>query len=135
LFEGEVWVEAGAVSIAHALVFLLLEAEGIGGFVSGDRIILYNSDQVQQYFVRFMLIQLTADQESLVASKLQTGQYQSPEEILLVAFRLFEQYEESDSAWLEDIHGKIQEAYDETAPSVDGPAFIQELRQKIQARM
>ena len=82
-----------------------------------------------------MVIQLTADQENLIESKLQTGQYQSPEEILQVAFRLFEKYEQSDAEWLEDTRAKVQEAYDETDPAVDGPAFIRELRQKIQALM
>jgi Arc/MetJ-type ribon-helix-helix transcriptional regulator len=78
-----------------------------------------------------MVIQLTADQENLIESKLQTGQYQSPEEILQIAFRLFEKYEESDAEWLEETRLKIQEAYEEAAPAVDGPAFIRELRQKI----
>ncbi len=77
-----------------------------------------------------MVIQLTADQENLIESKLQTGQYQSPEEILQIAFRLFEKYEESDAEWLAETRVKVQEAYDEMAPSVDGPAFIRELRQK-----
>jgi antitoxin ParD1/3/4 len=82
-----------------------------------------------------MVIQLTPDQENFIESKLQTGEYRSPEEILQIAFRLFEKYEQSDSEWLEDTRVKIQEAYDETAPAVDGAVFIRELRQKIQARM
>jgi antitoxin ParD1/3/4 len=87
-----------------------------------------------------MLIQLTPDQENFIVSKLQTGQYQSPEvlspeEILQIAFRLFEAYEASDADWLEGVREKIQEAYDEIAPAVDGSAFLQELRQKIQTRM
>ncbi len=82
-----------------------------------------------------MVIQLTADQENLIERKLQTGQYQSPEEILQIAFRLFEKYEAADAEWLEDTRMKVQEAYEEKAPAVDGPAFIRELRQKIQARM
>ena len=89
----------------------------------------------RNYCDRLMVIQLTADQENLIERKLQTGQYQSPEEILQIALRLFEKYEESDAEWLADTRVKVQEAYDETAPAVDGPAFIRELRQKIQARM
>ena len=89
----------------------------------------------RNYCDRLMVIQLTADQENLIERKLQTGQYQSPEEILQIAFRLFEKYEELDAEWLADTRVKVQEAYDETAPAVDGPAFIRELRQKIQARM
>jgi antitoxin ParD1/3/4 len=90
---------------------------------------------LNSYFDRLMVIQLTADQENLIERKLQTGQYQSPEEILKIAFRLFEKYEESDAEWLEEVHLKVQEAYEETAPAVDGPTFIRDLRQKIQARM
>ena len=82
-----------------------------------------------------MVIQLTADQENLIERKLQTGQYQSPEEILQIAFRLFEKYEESDAEWRDEVRVKVQEAYEEMAPAVDGPEFIRELRQKIQARM
>lgn len=105
------------------------------GRSSLERSSLYTGEKSKNYSDRLMVIQLTADQENLIESKLKTGQYQSPEEILQIAFRLFEKYDESDAEWLEDTRVKVQEAYDETAPAVDGPTFIRELRQKIQARM
>lgn len=105
------------------------------GRSSLERSSLYTGEKSKNYSDRLMVIQLTADQENLIESKLKTGQYQSPEEILQIAFRLFEKYDESDAEWLEDTRVKVQEAYDETAPAVDGPTFIRELRQKIQAQM
>ena len=78
-----------------------------------------------------MTIQLTPAQAQLIHNKLQTGQYQSVEEILEIAFRLLEEYESEDAAWLEIVRAKINAAYETTAPPIDGSTFITQLRQRF----
>lgn len=38
LFQGKVLIESDSVAIAHALIFLGLQMEGVGGFLSSDRV-------------------------------------------------------------------------------------------------
>jgi antitoxin ParD1/3/4 len=79
-----------------------------------------------------MSIQLTPAQEHIVHSKLQTGQYESAEEVLEIALQLLGEYESGEAGWLESIRGKIDEAYESTEPSVDGSTFVNQLRQRFQ---
>jgi antitoxin ParD1/3/4 len=52
--------------------------------------------------------QLTANQERFVQTKLQTGKYRSAEELLEVALRLLDEYEQADAEWVEEVRAKVE---------------------------
>lgn len=78
-----------------------------------------------------MSIQLTPAQENIIHSKLQTGQYQTAEEVLEIALQLLSEYESGEADWIESVRGKIDEAYASTEPPVDGSTFVNQLRQRF----
>jgi antitoxin ParD1/3/4 len=67
-----------------------------------------------------MPIQLTPAQEAIIQSKLQTGQYQSPEAVIEAALQLLNDYESSEAEWIESIRPKIDAAYENT----DSPVMV-----------
>lgn len=69
---------------------------------------------------------VTPDQERFIQTKLQTGKYDSAEEVLEIALRLLDEYDRAEAEWVEDIRAKIDaavEASEHTAP-VDGETFV-----------
>ena len=73
-----------------------------------------------------MNIALTPEQQNLIQAKLKTGKYQSSQQIIEIALRLFDEYEQAESEWSQKVRAKIQAAIDtseHTAP-VDGEIFI-----------
>ena len=73
-----------------------------------------------------MNIALTPEQQNLIQAKLKTGKYQSSQQIIEIALRLFDEYEQAESEWSQKVRAKIQAAIDaseHTAP-VDGETFI-----------
>ncbi|MEM6614776.1 MAG: type II toxin-antitoxin system ParD family antitoxin [Cyanobacteria bacterium P01_C01_bin.72] len=73
-----------------------------------------------------MNIALTPEQQNLIQAKLKTGKYQSSQQIIEIALRLFDEYEQAESEWSQQVRTKIQAAIDaseHTAP-VDGETFI-----------
>lgn len=76
-----------------------------------------------------MSIRLSPEQERLVETKLQSGRYQSAEEVLEVALRLLDEYDRADAEWLEDVRDKIDaaiEASTHTSP-IDGESLVNQL--------
>ncbi|MEM7797414.1 MAG: type II toxin-antitoxin system ParD family antitoxin [Cyanobacteria bacterium P01_C01_bin.118] len=62
----------------------------------------------------------------LIQTKLEAGKYRSAEEVLAVALQLLDEYERSESEWVENVRAKIDaaiEASENTAP-VDGETFV-----------
>jgi antitoxin ParD1/3/4 len=57
-----------------------------------------------------MSITLTTTQEEFIQAKLQTGKYRSAEEVLEVALRLLDEYDRTDSEWLNSVRAKIDAA-------------------------
>jgi Arc/MetJ-type ribon-helix-helix transcriptional regulator len=58
-----------------------------------------------------MTITLTAEQEQFIHHQLATGQYQSSDEIVQIAFQLFaEQSQMNDPAWRAEVGAKIDTA-------------------------
>jgi Arc/MetJ-type ribon-helix-helix transcriptional regulator len=58
-----------------------------------------------------MTITLTAEQEQFIHHQLATGQYQSSDEIVQIAFQLFaEQSQMNDPAWRAEVGAKIDAA-------------------------
>jgi antitoxin ParD1/3/4 len=78
--------------------------------------------------------QLTANQERFVQTKLQTGKYRSAEELLEVALRLLDEYEQADAEWVEEVRAKVDaaiEASTHTSP-IDGETFVNGILQRFQ---
>ncbi len=73
-----------------------------------------------------MSITLTTTQEEFIQAKLQTGKYRSAEEVLEVALRLLDEYDRTDSEWLNSVRAKIDAAVavSEHTPPIDGETFI-----------
>ena len=73
-----------------------------------------------------MNIALTPEQQHLIQAKLKTGKYQSSQQIIEIALRLLEEYEQAESEWSRNVRVKIQAAIEasEHTPLVDGEAFI-----------
>jgi antitoxin ParD1/3/4 len=73
-----------------------------------------------------MSITLNAEQEEIIQTFLQTGQFESAEEVIQVALRLLEQQDKEYQQWLADVRIKIDEATEASkhTPPVDGPTFV-----------
>ncbi len=57
---------------------------------------------------------LTAEQEKFIQAKLQTGKYRNAEELLELAFKLLDEYEQGDADWINSVREKIDAAMSET---------------------
>ncbi|MBD2496389.1 type II toxin-antitoxin system ParD family antitoxin [Nostoc sp. FACHB-280] len=81
-----------------------------------------------------MSISLTPHQERLIQKKLQTGKYNSVEEVLETALRLLDEYDRAEAEWMEDVRGKIDAAIaisEQTQP-IDGETFVNEILDRFQ---
>ncbi|GBE93059.1 ribbon-helix-helix domain-containing protein [Nostoc cycadae] len=76
-----------------------------------------------------MSISLTPHQERLIQKKLQTGKYNSVEEVLEIALRLLDEYDRAEVEWVEDVRGKIDAAIaiSEQTPPIDGETFVNQI--------
>ena len=57
-----------------------------------------------------MNIILTLKQEEFIQAKLQTGKYRNVEEVLELAFRLLDEYDQADTEWINSVREKIDAA-------------------------
>ncbi|MGG6238463.1 ribbon-helix-helix domain-containing protein [Nodosilinea sp. AN01ver1] len=73
-----------------------------------------------------MSINLTSDQERLVETKLQFGEYRSTEEVLEIASQLLDEDDRLEAEWVEDVRAKIDAAIEASThtPSVNGETFV-----------
>lgn len=80
-----------------------------------------------------MSINLTSDQEKFIQSKLKSGKYQTPEEVVSKALRLLEVWEQAEAEWSEDVGTKIDAAISasEETPPLDGETFINEILERF----
>jgi antitoxin ParD1/3/4 len=81
-----------------------------------------------------MSISLSPAQERLIQTKLQTGKYNSAEEVLEIALQLLNQYDLADAAWNEDVGEKIDAAISASAqtPLIDGETFVDQILARFQ---
>ncbi len=81
-----------------------------------------------------MSTQLTADQERFVQNKLQAGKYRSAEEVLEIALRLLDEYEQADAEWVDEVRTKVDAAIEASkhTPPIDGETFINGILQRFQ---
>jgi antitoxin ParD1/3/4 len=80
-----------------------------------------------------MNISLTPNQESFIQSKMQTGKYNSAEEVLEIAFQLLDEYDRTEAEWVKDVRDKIDAAIsasEETKP-IDGETFINQILERF----
>jgi len=81
-----------------------------------------------------MSISLTSEQEHFIQTKLQTGKYQSAEEIITIALQLLDECDRADTAWIEDMRSKIDAAVlasEQTLP-IDGETFVNQILERFQ---
>jgi len=82
-----------------------------------------------------MNVSLTPELEKLVASKVQSGRYQSASEVIREGLRLLEDQDRLRAAQLDEVRRKIQTGLDELdrGEGVPGDQVLAELKQKSAA--
>lgn len=81
-----------------------------------------------------MSISLTPYQERLIQEKLQTGKYNSVEEVLEIALRLLDEYDRAEAEWMKDVREKIDAAIavsQHKAP-IDGETFVNQILERFE---
>ena len=83
-----------------------------------------------------MTVNLTPELEQLVANKVQSGRYNSANEVVLEALRFMEQKDELRAVQLHELRSRIDEglAQAERGEGVDGEVFMQGLIADIDLR-
>jgi antitoxin ParD1/3/4 len=79
-----------------------------------------------------MSISLAPNQERLIQTKLQAEKYHSAEEVLEIALRLLDEYDQADTAWVKDVQQKIDAAISEPTTPIDGEKFVNEILDRFQ---
>lgn len=81
-----------------------------------------------------MSITLTPEQESLVQSLLETGQFSTSEQVIQVALRLLKKVQQEEQEWIEETRAKVNEglAEIERGETIDGKTFVNELLAKLE---
>ena len=80
-----------------------------------------------------MNIALTPEQQNLIQSKIQTGKYESTQQVIEVALRLFEKYEQAESYWSKSVQEKNKAAVNisEQSSPIDGEIFVEGILQRF----
>nr|CAD5957457.1 hypothetical protein NO713_02975 [Planktothrix pseudagardhii] len=73
-----------------------------------------------------MSINLTSDQEQFIQTQLESGKYQTPEQVISTALRLLDEWQRAEAEWVKDVADKIDAAVSATEenPPLDGETFI-----------
>jgi antitoxin ParD1/3/4 len=81
-----------------------------------------------------MNIILTPEQQNLIQARIQTGKYQSTQQVIELALRLLEEYEQAESEWSQSVREKIEAAIttSEPTPPIDGENFVEGILQRFQ---
>lgn len=80
-----------------------------------------------------MEIKLTPEQETMIARKVESGQYASASEVMRDALRLLEAYDEEYQARLAALRAEIQKGID-SGPGIPADEAFRELWERIEAR-
>jgi antitoxin ParD1/3/4 len=78
-----------------------------------------------------MNITLTPEQETLIQSKIQTGKYQSSQDVLDIALKLLNEYELAESEWSREVHDKIEAALSTNLPPIEGVEFVNRILERF----
>ncbi len=81
-----------------------------------------------------MSITLTPEQEQFIQAKLLTGKYRNAQEVLEIALRLLDEYEQSDIEWINTVRAKVDAAIaaSENTPPIDGETFVNQILARFQ---
>ncbi|MBE9145186.1 ribbon-helix-helix domain-containing protein [Planktothrix mougeotii] len=73
-----------------------------------------------------MSINLTSDQEQFIQIQLESGKYQTPEQVISTALWLLDEWQRAEAEWSKDVADKIDAAVSATEehPPLDGETFI-----------
>lgn len=76
-----------------------------------------------------MDITLKPDQEALIRSKLQSGQYQSVDDVIQAALSLLDEQDKAYEEWVIETRAKVDEgiASLERGEGIDGETFVNQL--------
>lgn len=81
-----------------------------------------------------MTINLTPKQEDFIQTKLQTGKYQSVEQLMEIAFHLLDEYDRNETEWVKKVREKIDAAISisEHTQPIDGETFVNQILDRFQ---
>ena len=81
-----------------------------------------------------MTISLTPTQEYFIQTKLQTGKYQSVEQLMEIALQLLDEYDRNEAEWVKEVREKIDAAISisEHTPPIDGETFVSQILERFQ---
>jgi antitoxin ParD1/3/4 len=81
-----------------------------------------------------MSIILTPEQEQFIQTKLLTGKYRTAEEVLEMALRLLDEYDQADTNWLNRVREKVDAAIaaSDQTPPIDGETFVNQILDRFQ---
>ena len=81
-----------------------------------------------------MNISLTPKQEDFIQTKLETGKYQSVEQLMEIAFQLLDEYDRNETEWVKEVREKIDAAISisEHTPPIDGETFVNQILERFQ---
>ena len=81
-----------------------------------------------------MTINLTPKQEDFIQTKLQTGKYQSVEQLMEIALQLLDEYDRNEAEWVKEVREKIDAAISisEHTPPIDGETFVSQILERFQ---
>ncbi len=80
-----------------------------------------------------MNITLRPEQEALIKSKLQSGQYQSVDDVIQAALDLLDEQDKAYEQWVIETRAKVEEgiASLERGEGIDGEIFVNQLLSKL----
>ena len=80
-----------------------------------------------------MTIKLKPEQEKFIQAQIDSGKYNSPEEVIDKMFQVFEKLQREDDEWIELTRQKVKEGIEslETGTGIDGEIVITQLRDKL----
>jgi len=76
-----------------------------------------------------MNITLKPDQEAFIRAKLQSGQYQTVDDVIQAALELLDEQDKADEQWVIETRAKVDEgiASLERGEGIDGETFVNQL--------
>ena len=80
-----------------------------------------------------MNITLKPEQEALIHAKVQSGQYQTVDDVIQAALDLLDEQDKADEQWLIETRAKVEEgiASLERGEGIDGETFVNQLLSKL----
>jgi antitoxin ParD1/3/4 len=81
-----------------------------------------------------MNITLNNEQVELIQAKINSGKYQTIEQVINEALQLLEQRDREDQKWVQETRKKVDEAIEELrrGEGIDGELVIAQLQEKLQ---